>query len=155
MSPDGAFAYVANSMAWSAVGAGAVILWYRVKNGVKTPMRIRKPSLINVVAVIVLVVAIVSTIFSWRVDSRQRDFVACQAEVNQIRTEALNELQALGAEDRKVLDKLVGQVLAARTPGSGRQALLDYVATRKRTDEERRSHPLPQPTQICGLPPGK
>jgi hypothetical protein len=118
-------------------------------------MRIHKPSLINAIAVVVLIIAVASTTFSWRVDSRQRNFVACQANVNQSRTEALGELQLLAAEDRKVLDKLVAQVLAARTPGSGRQALLEYVATRKRTDEERKGHPLPMPEDICGLPPDK
>lgn len=77
MSPDGVFAYVVNSIAWSFVGAASVVIWCRLRNGDRPVMRVRKPNWLVIIAIAILVFAIASTLVSYGVDSRQRRFVAC------------------------------------------------------------------------------
>lgn len=154
MTPNGVVSYIANSLAWSFVGAGTVLMYQLGANQrtMKTP-RVNWP---GAVSMVVLLVAVVSTVVSWETDRRQRSFVTCQAAVNQTRTEALNRITSLASEDRKAVDALVRSVIQSKTRADSAAALQEYLATRARTDAQREKEgPLPQPNDLCGNQPAQ
>lgn len=160
MTDSGTLAYILNSLAWSFVGAAAVVIYRRM--GERRPMATsgdpenkRRPRFnwVLVVALVILVFSVLSTVVSWNTDKHQRDFVACQARVNQARTDALNELFLIGAQDRMAVDHLVAAVTVSSSREETRVAFAEYRATRDRLERERKEHPLPQPENLCGQPP--
>lgn len=157
MSPEGTFAYILNSLAWSLVGAGSVVLWCRLHTYEGKPVRIklRRPNWLIVIATVILIFAVISSLVSASVDRRQRQFVACQAEVNQARSDALDELAQIGSQDRAALDQLVTDVTTATTREESLRALRTYQDTRAKLEADRKNHPLPRPDNLCGKPPTK
>jgi len=162
MTPNGTIEYIVNSLAWSVVGAAMVLLYQRVRGNGKA----RKASMagenetqphrvnwVLVIAMSILVFAVISTVITWDVDHRYRQFVSCQATVNQARSDALVALQAIGAQDRQAVDRLVFSVANSTSREQTRAAFADYRATRERLERERKEHPLPEPENLCGPEP--
>lgn len=160
MAPDGTVEYIVNSLAWSVVGAGIALIYQRLRE--KKPMVVHdqskevkktsrfRPNWLLLLAAAILVFSVLSTAVSWNTDRRQRDFVACQASVNQDRTDALNDLFQIGVQDRAAVDALVLGVTQATTAAESRKVLATYAKTRADNEADRKEHPLPQPDFLCG-----
>lgn len=78
-------------------------------------------------------------------NAQQRAIVDCQADVNRQLVEAINARGDSAAKDRKALNDMLQAVLTLPTPEQRRDALVDYLNTSKRTDEERARAPYPDP----------
>jgi hypothetical protein len=154
-------AYILNSFAWSFVGAAAVLIYQRLGEG--RSMAIRhddgrrfrwpRPNWVLVVALVILVFSVVSTLVSWNVERDQEQFAQCQATVNQARTNVLNEIFVIAQQDRAAVDDLVSTVANAMSREEVARAFKEYRTTRDRLEKERRERPLPQPENLCGHPP--
>lgn len=155
-NPNGTFAYVVNSAAWSVVGAAIVLILQRLRGRKTMPHREKNFRLnwATIIALLVLVIAVGNAVLGYQIDRRQRNFVACQAHVNQVRTEQLNRLQELAKQDRATVDQLIRSVVNAPSREQVRDALTRYIKQRDETERERQKQgPIQSPTDLCGTPP--
>lgn len=97
-----------------------------------------------VVSVLAMVLAVVSGL-------RSQSYARCQAAVNDALVAAQIGRDEAAAHDRQAVDRMVTDVLAARSPADTRAALERYRDTRAEADRNRAEHPLPAPpSQTCG-----
>ena len=81
----------------------------------------------------------------------QREYVQCQAAVNNALITAQVARAGAGEQDRDAMDRLVSDVTKATSPADSRAALARYQQTRAAADADRAANPLPAPpSQTCG-----
>lgn len=89
------------------------------------------------------VIALISLLAATLVGAQQYRLASCLARY----TEASNRSTAARAEaadaDRQAQDAMYRAI--AETPGAGREALRQYLETRRQADAQRAAHPVPPP----------
>lgn len=102
----------------------------------------------RVIGITVMVLSVISLIFSSYSGSKWYTYTKCQAKTNDALIQSSNARSQASDVDREALDEMVTSVLAIK-PGEGgakvRQALQDYVDKRAKADAQRAANPLPEP----------
>lgn len=103
---------------------------------------------------ILIVLALVTSVITIVTATRQHHLAECQAEYNVRFAEALRARQAATDSDRDALDAMIFTVTTAKDRDTVRNALDTYVSTRRRADAYRAAHPLPEPVPTNATPAG-
>jgi len=99
----------------------------------------------------VMVASIFALLMAVYTSYRSAVYTHCQANVNEALVRAQTSRAAAAEQDRDAVDRLVTDVLNARSREDSRAALERYRATRAAADAERAKNPIPAPpSQTCG-----
>lgn len=103
-----------------------------------------------VVGTSVIILSILSVILASMAISRRGDQVACQSQYNAAVADALRARTEAANEDRTALTKLVSGVAQSKSSEDTLRALNQYLATTRKTEQDRAETPLPDPLrEVC------